>query len=105
MNLTLRQLVANREKGEGGRARAPLNFEDQGFLYISTSDVSEPLFWRAEPSFLPSEPSRAELYGFKNRAKTSLILFLPSFFETEIRAMILNFKIFIGIIMVPRNFY
>ena len=57
------------------------------------------------PSLFFGEPSRAELYGFKNRAKPSLILFPPSFFETEIRAMILNFKIFIGIIMVPRNFY
>ena len=27
---------------------------------------------RAEPSFLNGELSRAELYGFKNRAKTSL---------------------------------
>ena len=43
--------------------------------YISISDEFELDFGepsRAEPSFLIGEPSRAELYGFKNRAKTSL---------------------------------
>ena len=32
----------------------------------------EPPSWRAEPSFLTSEPSRAELLHFRKRAKTSL---------------------------------
>ena len=38
--------------------------------YLISSDVSEPLFGEPSRAFYPA--SRAELYGFKNQAKTNL---------------------------------
>ena len=68
---------------------------DQNFTRISISVALEPPFWRADPSFYPSEPSQA----FHN-LKTSLV---RAFFKSEPLLTVYS-SILVSIVKFARSF-